>query len=87
MSLGLSTSVSSKPLSSIAERRSGSADEESDENEEGDEEWAQEQHSIHLAQTHRPDEDSIIKTGYLHKKGERRKVRDVASERSKLHLN
>ena len=74
MSLGLSTSASSKPLSSIAERRGGSGDEESEEDDEpeGDEEL---EHGASAAISgKRQDGDSIIKSGYLFKKGERRKV-------------
>lgn len=74
MSQGLSTSASSKPLSSIAERRSGSGDEESedDEDQEGDEEL---EHGASSATPRkRPDGDSVIKSSYLLKKGERRKV-------------
>ncbi|KAH8117773.1 PH-domain-containing protein [Phellopilus nigrolimitatus] len=76
MSVGLSTSASSKPLSSIAERRSGSGDDDSDEEEdpECDEEWPQENDHNHEAQKKRPDDDSVIKMGYLWKKGERRKT-------------
>lgn len=73
LSFGLSTSASSKPLSSIAERRSASGDEETDEDEDGDEEWYHEQHPEDNAGKHQ-DEESVIKTGYLWKKGERRKV-------------
>lgn len=73
-SLGLSTSASSKPLSSIAERRGGSGDEESEDDDEpeGDEEL---EHGVSTAiPRKRTDGDSIIKSGYLLKKGERRKV-------------
>ncbi|KAL5526003.1 hypothetical protein ACEPAG_7341 [Sanghuangporus baumii] len=74
MSLGLSTSVSSKPLSSIAERRSGSGDEESDDNEEVDEDWTQDHNATEAARSRKQDGDTVIKTGYLYKKGERRKT-------------
>ncbi|KAI5119121.1 hypothetical protein M0805_007867 [Coniferiporia weirii] len=76
MSLGLSTSASSKPLSSIAERAVGSGDEESDEDDEpeGDEEWAHERDQPYVTRGAGPDGDSIIKSGYLLKKGERRKT-------------
>lgn len=70
MSIGLSTSVSSKPLSSIAERRSVSGDEESDDNEDGEEDI----NAAHIARSQKQDGDTVIKTGYLLKKGERRKV-------------
>ena len=74
MSLGLSTSASSKPLSSIAERRGGSGDEESEEDEEQEDNEELEHGVPTAAPRKRQDGDSIIKTGYLLKKGERRKV-------------
>ena len=71
----LATSTSTKPLSSIAERRTGSGDEESDEEEDGDgDEWAQEQEQPQGLKKKRPAGDSVVKAGYLLKKGERRKV-------------
>lgn len=64
-----------QPLSSIAERRSGSGEgEESDEDEEDEveeEEWRVDDGR----KLRKADGDSVIKTGYLWKKGERRKVR------------
>ena len=44
-----------------------------DGDEDGDEEWYHEQHPEDNAGKHQ-DEESVIKTGYLWKKGERRKV-------------
>ena len=79
MSLGLSTSASSKPLSSIAERRSGSHDDESDEDEdgEGEEGWTHDHEVNASVQRQKAEGESVLKMGYLLKKGERRKVRKI----------
>lgn len=61
------------PLQSIAERRSQSGGEESEEDEE-DEEGGWRAHDVTSATRGSLDE-TVIKTGYLWKKGERRKVR------------
>ena len=62
-------SGSQHPLQSIAERRSGSCD-ESDEDEDEEGEWR-----VADKAKRDGDEDSVTKTGYLWKKGSRRKVR------------
>ena len=62
-------SGSQQPLQSIAERRSGSGD-ESDEDEDEGGEWRMADKS-----KSKEDEESVVKTGYLWKKGSRRKVR------------
>lgn len=58
----------SHPLSSIAERRSASGGEESEEEDDG---WRVETEGTQREALH----DTVLKTGYLWKKGERRKVR------------
>jgi len=62
----------SQPLTSIAERRSGSGGEESEEDEEDEEGgWrAESQDTIQRGSL----DETVLKTGYLWKKGERRKV-------------
>ena len=47
-----------------------SGDEESDDNEDGEEDI----NAAHIARSQKQDGDTVIKTGYLLKKGERRKV-------------
>ncbi|TDL25634.1 PH-domain-containing protein [Rickenella mellea] len=71
---GLLASTSmQQPLSSIAERRSGDGDGEETEDDEDEEDEGVFQ--ANEKGTHRrADEESIIKTGYLWKKGERRKT-------------
>ena len=60
------------PLSSIAERRSGSGGEESEEDEDEEGGW----HAESVDPKERGSlNESVLKTGYLWKKGERRKVR------------
>ena len=56
-------------LSSIAERRSGSGEDTEDEDDEGGWKTAE-----GTEQTRASFDESVIKTGYLWKKGERRKV-------------
>ena len=74
MSGGLLVATSSQPpLSSIAERRSHSGGEESEEDEE-DEEGGWRTQDLLSAPRGSLDE-TVIKAGYLWKKGERRKVR------------
>ncbi|KAL4072757.1 hypothetical protein V8B97DRAFT_1870295 [Scleroderma yunnanense] len=58
------------PLSSIAERRSGSGGEESEEDDEDEEGWPSVDRSGNVLTSM---EESVIKSGYLWKKGERRK--------------
>lgn len=73
--MGFTASASTRPLSSITERRNGSGDEEESEEEddgEGDD-WIHDQ-SFDRQKT-RPASDCVIKSGYLWKKGERRHVR------------
>lgn len=80
------SSSTTKHLSAIAERRSGSDGEETEEDEEDEldgEEWQRgvsksfEVTQRLTRQSH--DSDCAIKTGYLGKKGERRKVRPELS--------
>ena len=60
------------PLSYIAERRSASGGEESEEDDQGEDEgWRVETETGQRDALH----DRVLKTGYLWKKGERRKVR------------
>ncbi|KAJ7592926.1 pleckstrin-like protein [Mycena floridula] len=62
-------SIHTAPLSSIAERRDGSDSEEEDEEEEGG--WK----TAEMSLNHQSSKDeSVIKAGYLWKKGERRKT-------------
>ena len=60
------------PLSAIAERRSGSGGEESEEDDEDEEGWPSADRPGNVVASM---EESDIKSGYLWKKGERRKVR------------
>jgi len=70
-STAVSSSTTQPPLSSIAEARSASG-EESDEDEEEEEGWR----TARMAETlHGSVDEKMIKSGYLWKKGERRKVR------------
>lgn len=61
------------PLQSIAERRSGSGGEESEEDEE-DEEGGWRAETLEQEQARGSHDETVLKTGYLWKKGERRKV-------------
>lgn len=75
-----SSASASKHLSAIAEAKNGSGGEETDEDDEDDEECHPDANqsfnaNMRLKRQDR-DGDSIIKTGYLWKKGERRKVRN-----------
>lgn len=82
LSMGLSASTSNKPLSSIAERRHGSGDEEeeSDEDDDGDgDDWTPEQRGNYQREKKKQADECVIRTGYLWKKGERRKVRRISS--------
>lgn len=68
----LSGSFTQPPLSSIAERRSGSGEESDEDEEEEEGGWR----TAHMAETANGSVDEkMIKSGYLWKKGERRKVR------------
>lgn len=69
----LAGSSSQPPLSSIAERRTGSGDESEEEDEEDEEEggWMS---SDRAGKRQGSVDESVIKAGYLWKKGERRKV-------------
>ena len=63
-------SSTQKPLSSIAERTGGSGDGEETDDDEEEEGWR-----TSTAEKNQPaGEDTVLKTGYLWKKGERRKV-------------
>jgi pleckstrin homology domain-containing family A member 1/2 len=73
-------SGSQQPLQSIAERRSGSGD-ESDEDEDEEGEWRMADKS-----KARDEEEYVVKSGYLWKKGSRRKVRYQLSSCSWLTL-
>lgn len=66
-------SGSQQPLQSIAERRSGSVD-ESDEDEDEEGEWR-----VADKAKQQEEEESVTKSGYLWKKGSRRKVRGCSS--------
>jgi pleckstrin homology domain-containing family A member 1/2 len=70
---GGSLTGAQQPLSSIAERRSGSGGEDSeDDDDEGEGGWkTADVSSIQLKDAV---DEGVIKTGYLWKKGERRKV-------------
>lgn len=61
------------PLQSIAERRSGSGGEESEEDEE-DEEGGWRAETLEQEQARGSHDETVLKTGYLWKKGERRKT-------------
>lgn len=71
----LPVSLQQQPLSSIAERRSGSGEDSEDDDDEGEGGWKTAQVGEGNAQG--SIDESVIKTGYLCKKGERRKVRIV----------
>jgi hypothetical protein len=58
-----------QPLSSIAERRSASGEDSEDDDDEGEGGWKTAQTNPHGSK-----DNSVIKSGYLWKKGERRKV-------------
>ncbi|KAF6759884.1 pleckstrin-like protein [Ephemerocybe angulata] len=62
---------SNPPLSSIAERRSGSGAEDSDEDEPADSGWRT---PDNRTKPRNSGEESVLKSGYLWKKGERRKT-------------
>ncbi|TCD71989.1 hypothetical protein EIP91_000121 [Steccherinum ochraceum] len=67
----LAASSSHPPLSSIAERRSASGGEESEEDDQGEDDgWRIETEVTQRDALH----DTVLKTGYLWKKGERRKT-------------
>jgi hypothetical protein len=67
-----SGSLTQPPLSSIAERRSGSGEESDEDEDEEEGGWR----TANMAETpHGSVEEKTIKSGYLSKKGERRKVR------------
>ena len=72
--LSLAASTSTQPLSSIAERVSGSGDESEEDDYEDQDQEHDEEHLQLPNKQGRVAEDSIIKSGYLWKKGERRKV-------------
>ena len=81
MSGGLLAAASSQPpLSSIAERRSHSGGEESEEDED-DEEGGWRTQDV-LGTPRGSLDETVIKAGYLWKKGERRKVRASVRLRS-----
>ena len=65
----LAVAASQQPLSVIAEARAGSGEESEEEDEEGG--WRTEQAGEKIR---RSGDESVIKTGYLWKKGERRKA-------------
>ena len=65
---------SQPPLQSIAERRSHSGGEDSEEDED-DEEGGWRTQDFTGTKQHGSHDETVIKTGYLWKKGERRKVR------------
>ncbi|KAJ3810975.1 pleckstrin-like protein [Lentinula aff. lateritia] len=65
-------SLQQQPLSSIAERRSGSGEDSEDDDDEGEGGWKTAQMGEGHAQG--SIDESVIKTGYLWKKGERRKT-------------
>jgi hypothetical protein len=67
------SAASHPPLTSIAERRDGSDSEEEDDEEEGGWKTA----TANATPAHAGSVEEVIKTGYLWKKGERRKVRIV----------
>lgn len=66
------SSIQQQPLSSIAERRSGSGEDSEDDDDEGEGGWK----TAQAGEGHRQGstDESVIKAGYLWKKGERRKV-------------
>ena len=64
-------SASQPPLSSIAERRSGSGEESEEDEEDEDGGWRAET----LEQARGSHDETVLMSGYLWKKGERRKVR------------
>ncbi|KAH8100965.1 PH-domain-containing protein [Cristinia sonorae] len=67
----IAASSSHPPLSSIAERGTGSGGEESEEDDQGDDDgWHVETEASQRDALH----DTVLKTGYLWKKGERRKT-------------
>ena len=66
-------SLAQPPLQSIAERRSGSGEESEEDEEEDEGEWRVETREQELARGSL--DETVLKTGYLWKKGERRKVR------------
>ncbi|KAJ3714055.1 hypothetical protein C8R42DRAFT_698634 [Lentinula raphanica] len=66
------SSLQQQPLSSIAERRSGSGEDSEDEDDEGEGGWKTAQMGEGHAQG--SVDETVIKTGYLWKKGERRKT-------------
>jgi hypothetical protein len=70
----VSCSTSQPPLSSIAEGKSGSG-EESDEDEDEEEEEGGWRTASKAEKPHSSFDEKMIKSGYLWKKGERRKVR------------
>jgi hypothetical protein len=76
-SIGLSspklTGSISQPLSSIAERRVGSGEESEDDDEDDEEEGGWKSADVRGRATGNT-EETVIKAGYLWKKGERRKV-------------
>lgn len=73
-SFGPGTSPGPHPLSSIAEKGDGSGNEDSDEDDvdEGEGGW-----KTPPVRSRSAADETVIKTGYLWKKGERRKVRDL----------
>lgn len=76
---GGSVGGSQPPLSSIAERRSASGDETEDEDEPADSGWRTPDNRTKPTNT---GEERILKSGYLWKKGERRKVGNVPASNS-----
>lgn len=60
------------PLQSIAERRTGSGEESEEDEDEDDGEWRVETREQELARGSH--DETVLLTGYLWKKGERRKV-------------
>ena len=66
-------SLSHPPLQSIAERRTGSGEESEEDEEDEEGGWHAETHEQELARGSH--DETVLKTGYLWKKGERRKVR------------
>ena len=64
--------LSQPPLQSIAERRTGSGEESEEDEEEDEGEWRTESREQALERGSR--DETVLKTGYLWKKGERRNV-------------
>ena len=66
-------SLTHPPLQSIAERRTGSGEESEEDEEDEEGGWHAETREQELARGSH--DETVLKTGYLWKKGERRKVR------------